>query len=237
MKKKVGDKISMVTSGWSFDHINKKFDKHILRSVPFYEEFHRISLKLSEFFIGEKTSILDIGCSTGTLLNDFSSKYPKKNYKIEFIGIDPVSSMIRAAKKKNKDKRVKFITKSLLDTNFKNFDFITSVLTIQFIHPSQRQSAYKKIYHSLKRGGAFLVFEKIRAENSKFEDINTGIYFDFKRSNGFSEEEINQKTLSLRGKMECFTPSENVAFLKKAGFSKVSNVFKWFCFEGNLCIK
>ena len=39
MKKKVGDKISMVTSGWSFDHINKKFDKHILRSVPFYEEF------------------------------------------------------------------------------------------------------------------------------------------------------------------------------------------------------
>ena len=100
MKKKVGDKISMVTSGWSFDHINKKFDKHILRSVPFYEEFHRISLKLSEFFIGEKTSILDIGCSTGTLLNDFSSKYPKKNYKIEFIGIDPVSSMIKAAKKK-----------------------------------------------------------------------------------------------------------------------------------------
>ena len=181
MKKKVGDKISMVTSGWSFDHINKKFDKHILRSVPFYEEFHRISLKLSEFFIGEKTSILDIGCSTGTLLNDFSSKYPKKNYKIEFIGIDPVSSMIKAAKKKNKDKRVKFITKSLLDTNFKNFDFITSVLTIQFIHPSKRQNAYKKIYHSLKKGGAFLVFEKIRAENSKFEDINTGIYFISKK--------------------------------------------------------
>ena len=192
MKKKVGDKISMVTSGWSFDHINKKFDKHILRSVPFYEEFHRISLKLSEFFIGEKTSILDIGCSTGTLLNDFSSKYPKKNYKIEFIGIDPVSSMIKAAKKKNKDKRVKFITKSLLDTNFKNFDFITSVLTIQFIHPSKRQNAYKKIYHSLKKGGAFLVFEKIRAENSKFEDINTGIYFDhFFKSSVYEGENLS----------------------------------------------
>ena len=71
MKKKVGDKISMVTSGWSFDHINKKFDKHILRSVPFYEEFHRISLKLSEFFIGEKTSILDIFFFTAFFILSF----------------------------------------------------------------------------------------------------------------------------------------------------------------------
>ena len=124
-----------------------------------------------------------------------------------------------------------------MNTKFHNLDFITSILTIQFIHPAKRQEAYKKIYNSLKKGGAFLIFEKVRAENSKFEDINTGVYFDYKRLNGFSEDEINQKALSLRGKMECFTPSENITFLKKSGFSKVSNVFKWFCFEGNLCIK
>ena len=140
-------------------------------------------------------------------------------------------------KKKNLDKRVKLYQKSLLDLKFKNVDFITSILTMQFIHTSKRQKAYEIIFKSLKKGGAFLVFEKIRAENSKFEDINTGVYFDFKRSNGFSEEEINQKALSLRGKMECFTSNENTKYLKKAGFSKISNVFKWFCFEGKLCIK
>ena len=237
MRKKVDKNISMVTSGWTFNQVSKTFDNHILRSIPFYAEFHRISLKLSEFFISEKTSILDIGCSTGTLLKNFSTKYPSSDYKIKFVGIDPVRSMIQAAKKKNKDKRVKFITKSLLDTNFKNFDFITSILTIQFIHPSKRYKAYKNIFNSLKVGGAFLVFEKIRAENSKFEDINTGIYFDFKRSNGFSEKEINYKTLSLRGKMDCSTSSENTTLLKKVGFSKISVVFKWFCFEAKICIK
>ena len=83
-RKKVGDRISMVTSGWSFDHLNKKFDSHIIRSVPFYSEFHKISLKLSEFFIGENTIFLDIGCSTGTLLKDFSKKYSAKEYDICF---------------------------------------------------------------------------------------------------------------------------------------------------------
>ena len=84
MKNKVGDNISMVTSGWSFNDIEKKFDKHIIKSVPFYSEFHNIALKLSEFFIIDNTNILDIGCSTGTFLIDLSKKYPKKKLQYKF---------------------------------------------------------------------------------------------------------------------------------------------------------
>lgn len=237
MKNKVGDNISMVTSGWTFKDIDKKFDQHIIRSVPFYLELHKIALKLSEFFIYDKTKILDIGCSTGTLLIDLSKKYPKKNYTLKFIGIDPVQSMIKNAKLKSNDKRVKFIKKSIFDIKSSNFNYITAILTLQFIHPSKRQGAYHKIYNSLKIGGGFFIFEKTRAENAKNEEINIGIYNDFKRENGFSEKEINQKALSLRGKMECNSPNENVKLLKKSGFRKIFKVFKWFGFEGVLCIK
>tara|TARA_B100000780_G_C21092595_1_gene440403 strand:+ start:289 stop:1002 length:714 start_codon:yes stop_codon:yes gene_type:complete len=237
MKNKVGNNISMVTSGWSFNSIEKKFDKHILKSVPFYNQFHEISLKLSEFFITDDAKILDIGCSTGTFLIDLSKKYPKKNYKINFLGIDPVSSMIKNAKSKNKDSRIKFLKKSIFDLKKKNYTFISAILTLQFISPSQRQKAYTIIYKSLNVGGGLIIFEKVRAAHSKNEEINVGAYNDFKRSNGFSEKEINQKALSLRGKMECYTPEENTKLLKNAGFSKIFRIFKWFGFEGVLCIK
>lgn len=237
MKSKVGDNISMVTSGWTFDDIDKKFDQHIIKSVPFYLELHKITLKLSEFFISDKTKILDVGCSTGTLLIDLSKKYPKKNYNLELIGIDPVQSMIKNAKLKNKDKRVKFYKKSIFDIKSINFDYITAILTLQFIHPAKRQKAYDKIYNSLNVGGGFFIFEKIRAEYAKNEEINVGVYNDFKRENGFSEKEINQKALSLRGKMECNSPNENIKLLKNSGFKKIYKIFKWFGFEGVLCIK
>ena len=237
MKYKVGDNISMVTSGWSFNDIEKKFDKHIIKSVPFYSEFHNIALKLSEFFIIDNTNILDIGCSTGTFLIDLSKKYPKKNYNINFIGIDPVASMVKNANKKNKDKRVKFIKKSIFDIKRKKFNFISAILTLQFIAPAQRQKAYNNIYKCLNVGGALVIFEKTRAEYSKHEEINIGVYNDFKRTNGFSEKEINQKALSLRGKMECFTPNENSKLLRNSGFTKIFKIFKWFGFEGILCIK
>jgi len=237
MKSKVGDNISMVTSGWTFNDIDKKFDQHIIKSVPFYLELHKIALKLSEFFISNQTRILDIGCSTGTFLIDLSKKYPKKSYNLKFLGIDPVQSMIKNAKLKNKDKRIKFLKRSIFEIKSSNFDYITAILTLQFIPLSQRQKAYDIIYKSLNVGGGFFIFEKTRAEYAKNEEINVGVYNDFKRENGFSEKEINQKALSLRGKMECNSPNENMIFLKNSGFKKIFKVFKWFGFEGVLCIK
>ena len=64
--------------------------------------------------------------------------------------------MIKNAKLKNKDKRVKFYKKSIFDIKSLNFDYITAILTLQFIHPSKRQKAYEKIYNSLNVGGDFL---------------------------------------------------------------------------------
>lgn len=237
MKNKVGDNITMKVSGWSFNSVEKKFDKHILKSVPFYREVHNICLKLSEFFINDKTTILDVGSSTGTLLINLSKKYSNKDYNISFIGIDPINSMIKNARKNNRDSRIKFVNKSIFNFKLKKYNLITAILTLQFISPAKRQKAYDIIYKSLNIGGGFIIYEKTRAENSKNEEINLGIYSDFKRANGFSEEEINKKTLALRGKMECFTPSENLKILKKSGFTKIFKIFKWFSFECVLCIK
>jgi len=238
VKKKVDKNISMVGAGWSFNNIEKEFDKHIKKSVPFYDEIHRIILKCSEFFTHQNAIFLDIGCSTGTLLNKFSKKYKAKYHQLSFIGIDNASSMIKEARKNNSDKRINFKKKSILDfRSKKKVNLITSVFTIQFINPEERKNIFNNIYKLLCKEGAFILFEKVLASNSKFQNIYNGIYDDFKRENNFTEQEIAQKSLSLRGKLESLSSLENSYLLKEAGFVKIDRIFKWFCFEGTLCIK
>ena len=72
LKKKIssGDKITKNLSDWTFNgDVYKNFDDHINKSVPLYSETHNLYLNLSDFFLQEKSRIVDIGCSTGTFLS------------------------------------------------------------------------------------------------------------------------------------------------------------------------
>ena len=44
---------------------------------------------------------------------------------------------------------------------------------------------FNKIYKSLKWGGAFLMFEKVRANDARFQDMISQIYMDYKIKQGF----------------------------------------------------
>ena len=50
-KKSAGQNIKVRDGEWSFSKIEKKFDKHINTSVPFYEDGHEIISNISTFFL------------------------------------------------------------------------------------------------------------------------------------------------------------------------------------------
>ena len=236
---KIGNKIIAKNASWTFDkNVPKNFSKHIKNSVPHYNEGHEICLQLSDFFLKEKSNCYDLGCSTGTLLNKLSNRNDKR---INFFGIDSVKKMIIQAKKENKTKKntnkIKHLNGDFLKTKFKKSDLIISYYTIQFIHPKFRQDILNKIYKTLNWGGAFIMFEKIRASDARFQDIFSIIYNDFKLKNNFSPTEIIYKTKSLKGVMEPFSDFGNLSLIKRAGFKDVIPVFQWLCFKGYLCIK
>ena len=93
------------------------------------------------------------------------------------------------------------------------------------------------IYESLNWGGAFLLFEKIRGADARFQDIYSSIYQDFKVLQGYSDEEILTKQRSLKGVLEPFSNQGNIGLLKRAGFKDITTIFQWVCFQGYLCIK
>ena len=49
-------------------NVPKNFVKHIYKSIPQYNEGHKMIMSLSDYFLKDDSYCFDIGCSTGSLL-------------------------------------------------------------------------------------------------------------------------------------------------------------------------
>jgi tRNA (cmo5U34)-methyltransferase len=237
--KSVGDGIKATPAAWSFGgSIPKHFERHVMRSVPLYEEGHKIVLQLSDFFIAPDSVCYEIGCSTGSLIHALAKHHDQKG---KWIGIDIEDDMIDFAKQSISESKsrpnLSFVSNDACSFDYEPSDFIVAYYTIQFIRPRVRQFLIDRLFASLNWGGALIMFEKVRAPDARFQDICTALYNDFKVANDFSAEQILAKSSSLRGILEPFSSQGNLDMLQRAGFSDVMTVFKYVCFEGFLAIK
>jgi tRNA (cmo5U34)-methyltransferase len=234
---RVDDNIEASNALWSFGgNVPQNFEDHISRSVPLYKEAHDLIVQLSDFFIKDQSTCYDLGCATGELTQKLSGHHHQKN--VHWVGIDCEEGMVSQAQKKTENKKnMEFFQGDILNFDFHPADLMISSYTMQFISPSKRQEAFNKVYESLNWGGAFILFEKVRGADARFQDILTTLYNDYKLDAGFTPEEIIAKTRSLKGVLEPFSSLGNHGLLSRAGFSDIQPVFKYLCFEGLLAIK
>jgi tRNA (cmo5U34)-methyltransferase len=237
MRSLVGDGIVAPNAGWSFDGVAKDFAKHVRRSVPLYDEGHDLICRISDYFIQKDSVTYDLGTSTGELIAKLATRHEAKRGAV-FVGIDCEQSMIKQARKTVGELRnVRLEVGDITSWDYEASDFVVAYYTIQFVPPRYRQQLIDKIYQNLNWGGAFLLFEKVRAPDARFQDICTGIYTDFKLDNGFSEVDIINKARSLKGILEPFSSNGNRDLLRRAGFVDIMTVMKYVPFSGFLAIK
>ncbi|MFC4929125.1 methyltransferase domain-containing protein [Massilia sp. GCM10023247] len=233
----VDKNINQHNAGWSFSNISEDFDDHIQKSIPLYEQGHDLICQYSDFFLKPDSVVYDIGCSTGQFLAKLVRRHPQKA-NLRLVGIDTVEDMIGFAKKLSaEDHRLSFVLGNALDVQFDNCDMVVANYTIQFLPPRVRQTLVDAIYQTLNWGGAFFMFEKVRAPDSRFQDYASQVYVEFKLENGFSEAEIINKARSIKGVMEPFSTQGNIDMLNRAGFTDIVTLQKYVCFEGFLAIK
>jgi len=97
--------------------------------------------------------------------------------------------------------------------------------TLQFIEPAARLALLGKIRQALVPGGALILSEKLRFEDTQEHDLLTDLHIAFKRANGYSELEIAQKRSAIENVMKPDSLEEHRERLLAAGFSKV---VPWF---------
>ncbi len=236
--KSVGDNIETTRAGWTFGgDVANSFDDHVSKSVPLYKEGHEIICGLSDFFIKNDSVVYEVGCSTGALISKIAEHSGTKKSS-RYIGVDIEQNMIDFANNKfSSVKNLEFIVDDFLLMDIEESDFIVAYYTVQFIRPSLRQELINKIYQKLKWGGAFVMFEKVRGADARFQDILTTLYNEYKIRQGYSPSDILTKSLSLKGVLEPFSTQGNVDMLKRAGFQDINTVQKYLSFEGFLAIK
>lgn len=235
---KVGHNIETDNANWSFGgDVPENFVSHIRQSVPLYEEGHELVCQLSDFFVSNASVVYEIGVSTGELLRKLAV-HNRHKPDARWIGIDVEPAMVAKARAhcaglpniaiEQEDARV---------FAFGNADLVVAYYTMQFIPPRDRQRLFDRIYAALNWGGAFIMFEKVRGPDARFQDIMVTLYNEFKLRQGFSPEEIITKTRSLKGVLEPFSTEGNLGLLRRAGFVDITTILKYVCFEGFLAIK
>ena len=234
--KNSGDNIKAQNANWKFNgNMVENFEEHISKSVPLYKEGHKLVENLSDYFIKDDSFCYELGSSTGILINNIAKKNQNKDAK--FIGLEIEKDMVDKANKLYKLNNLEFINEDINNFKFNKSDMIISYYSIQFIHPKHRQLLFDKIYNSLNWGGAFVFFEKVRANDARFQDILTNLYTEYKLEVGYSADEIISKTKSLKGVLEPFSTQGNIDLLKRAGFEDFITIQKYMNFEGFLAIK
>lgn len=57
-------------AGFTFDNsIASIFNEHVRASIPAYEGIQNLVIDMSDWFITDKSIVVDIGCATGELLD------------------------------------------------------------------------------------------------------------------------------------------------------------------------
>lgn len=237
-RKSVDDTISAVPGAWRFDaEVSRAFEAHVRKSVPFYDELQRMLVELSDYFVRDQSVVYDLGSSTGITLDLLAAHHAAKE-NAQFIGVDCSESMVQEAQARVKWPNVRFIHKNAMEVGFiPPANFIVSLYTLQFLTLAERRLLLQRIHAGMVEGGALLLAEKTRAENSCFEDVWLELYWDFKLRQGLTSEQILCKANSLRGVLNPLTTEENMDLLSHSGFSRVEVFFQWYNWSGFLAVK
>jgi tRNA (cmo5U34)-methyltransferase len=212
------------TEPFSFDTIDD-FDDHIAQSIPNYHTLSEAICNLSTYFMMEDTQVIDLGCSTGKLLE----RLPHLGKK---IGIDIADNLLPQS-----HGETLYVRKDLRAlNNLGKSSLILSIFTLQFIPYEDRPHILSTIYESLVEGGAFIWAEKVREETGELEQVLHGAHYDFKRK-AFTAEQILNKERDLRPIMKVNSSTRNQILAENAGFTVGTMFWKFFNFEAWIYIK
>ena len=212
------------TEPFSFDTISN-FDDHIAQSIPNYHTLTEAICDLSSYFMTADTQVVDLGCSTGKLLE----RLPHKGKK---TGIDISENLLPES-----HDQVLYVRKDLRAfSQFGKSSLILSIFTLQFVPFEDRPSILSVIYDSLVEGGAFIWAEKVHEEQGELERVVNGAHYDFKRK-AFSAEQILDKERDLRSMMKVNSSMRNQVLAENAGFTVGTMFWKFFNFEAWIYIK
>jgi tRNA (cmo5U34)-methyltransferase len=226
-----------IVKQFEFDEeVASVFDDMLNRSVPFYDEMLDLTISFALKYLKTNDTVYDLGCSTASTLIKLAQK---SDIELKLIGIDNSEAMLKQATTKTKayGLNINLINDDIFNVVLNPSNVIISNYTLQFIRPLQREKLVKKIYDSLNNGGVFIFSEKVINEDKTLNKLMIDKYYEFKKTNGYSDFEISTKREALENVLIPYSYDENKKMCLDIGFKSFDCLFKWVNFATFIAIK
>lgn len=228
---------------FTFAHREEGFDNHIEKSIRGYNHLHDDVVNLSRYYVEDYTNVVDIGCSTGKTIEAMAVQNENIAPRAYYVGVevatgfhDDMQKRMSVLEKRFPNAHFDFQFQDIRTYEFYHCSLVTSLFTLQFMPPKDREEVIGNIYKGLNPGGAFIFAEKTVADTGRFQDMFTFTYYDYKRKS-FTEKDIMDKEVTLRNMLKPNTWGELTDMLYSAGFKNVQPFWRNFLFVGAIATK
>lgn len=230
------DNTNEINGKWEFDeNVTKVFGDMLSRSIPNYEMMRALCFCLGKDFVRQGCTTVDMGCSNGLSIEQFVVNFPKH----DFVLCDVSEPMLDSCKERFEAYNNVCVLNSDLRNGIPstNVDLALSILTLQFTPIEYRQNILQDVYDKLVEGGAFILVEKVLGNSARIDDLFVKEYYNLKKENGYTQEQIANKRKSLEGVLVPLTSSFNEHLLLQVGFKYIDCFFRCLNFAGWIAIK
>lgn len=210
------------------------YEDEVRRTIPLHSEMLTQAITTSLAVWPEPTRWLDTGCGPGRLVKMARAKSPRTDY---FLA-DPSEGMISLARRNNVGvPEGHFLLSPSEDLpRMPPFQVITAVQCHHYLQPASRERALRKCFALLGSGGALVVFENVRSETERGQELQRVRWAAWLREQGRSAEEVAAHAAREGTQYFPLRPSEHVAILQEVGFTTVEPIWRAYGQAGFVAI-
>jgi tRNA (cmo5U34)-methyltransferase len=210
------------------------YEDEVRRTIPLHAEILSQAITTSLAVWPEPKRWLDTGCGPGRLVAIARGRSPHT----DFFLADPSEAMLALARRHNADlpQGRFFLSPSEDLPRVPPFEVITAVQCHHYLLPASRERAVRKCHSLLVSGGALVVFENVRAETERGQELQRLRWAGWLRAQGRSVEAVIAHAAREGTQYFPLRPSEHVALLETVGFTTVETIWRAYGQAGFLAI-
>jgi tRNA (cmo5U34)-methyltransferase len=207
----------------AFNRFAQDYDRQREYIIPELRQFYGTAVWAAESEKAEP-EILDIGAGTGLFSMFLLEKFPGAHLTL----IDIAENMLEMARQRfDGREHTEYIVRDYSTGELGGpYDIVCSALSIHHLEPADKRQLFRRVYDALRTGGIFVNADQADGETLYFQKRYLEYWNDFLKTgpmNAEQHEEILKRRDSLDKNEKL---SDQLAWLKEAGFSDVDVVYR-----------
>ncbi len=211
------------------------FEDMIRRSVPGYELTLEIIGSIARRHARPGSLLLDLGCSLGDGARAMAEAVGALDCRI--VAVDRSPAMLTRARAHLAGLPVRLVCADIRDLRPANVSVAALNFVLQFLPRRDRAALLARLARAMRPGDALVLSEKIEPAEPWAREALIALHEDFKRARGYSELEIARKRQALSRVLIPEPISTHRRRLKRAGFSRITELSRCLHFVTLLAIR